>query len=514
MEFIFHGNDTGAELDRTRVAVRFREPAPHAVRRDVAGMDALAGPQAPRYEIPGEKYTVFELSPEAGVTENATEYALRELRDHPAVVRAVPVYRAGTTSLVATDRIVVGMERSARGPVSMFERRGWEVVWQFGTDYVVRLAEHEDPVAQARAIAAQPGVLYAAPDLVEYRPVREPGASQPDAPPDSSDPLASSQWARVRTRADDALKAVGGAGSPAIRIAVIDSGVDRTHPDLAGRIVGFADMVDNPPHDNPQDADYHGTACAGLAAAIPFNSEGIRGFGGGCSILSARVMHTAGTEPMWNIAPAAVARGIDWAVANGADVISLSLYLEHPHPAVENAIRRAAGQGRNGKGCVIVAGAGNLGPSDKGVKFPARLPDVIAAAATNDADEPVGLNADKSGWISAWGEEVDIAAPGQRQVTTDISGALGAARAVATPGNYVRNFDGTSSSAAIVAGAAALVLSANPELTAGQVRDILCSTAYKPRPQEFPNGRNDQMGAGRVDLLAAVQKGLASKAGR
>jgi len=303
----------------------------------------------------------------------------------------------------------------------------------------------------------------------------------------------------------------GKVGDPSIRIAILDSGVDRLHPDLDDRIAGVYDAVDDPPKDNPQDVDSHGTACAGLAAAIPNNGVGIRGFGGGCSILAVRIYHTSGNPPKWNLSRAAIIRGIEWAVCNGADVLSLSWESVHHWRSVASALDDALTRGRDGLGCVVVAGTGNDNlESTPGVKYPARLPGVIAVAATNKRDEPVDLNPDGTGWASAGGEEVALAAPGVRQWTTDNTGKRGAIRLDPPTGDYIGTFQGTSAATAIVAGSAGLILSANPRLTGAAVGEILRSTADKVQTVTYPNGHSDRLGSGRLNLLAAVEKALNS----
>ena len=170
-----------------------------------------------------------------------------------------------------------------------------------------------------------------------------------------------------------------------------------------------------------------------------------------------------------------------------------------PSSAIINAFERARTQGRDGKGCVILVAAGN---DSAPVNFPGNLVNILTVSASNEYDEPkTKISQDgESWWGSSFGPEVDVAAPGVHNLTTDISGQNGY-----TEENYVPDFNGTSSSTPIVAGAVGLVLSANKNLTEADVRDIIRNTADKVGPLAYVNGRNDHMGFGRLNVLRAVE---------
>jgi thermitase len=201
----------------------------------------------------------------------------------------------------------------------------------------------------------------------------------------------------------------------------------------------------------------------------------------------------------WVTSDAVIARAIDWAWQNGADVLSNSWGGGPPSSAIRNAFERARTQGRGGKGCVIVIAAGNdSGP----VSFPGTLPNVLTVAASNERDEfKTKTSSDgEFWWGSNFGPEVAVAAPGVHNVTTDISGADGYDLT-----NYTATFNGTSSATPIVAGAVGLVLSANKNLTEADVRNLITQAADKVGSQPYVNGRNDQFGYGRLNVLKAVQ---------
>ncbi len=138
------------------------------------------------------------------------------------------------------------------------------------------------------------------------------------------------------------------------------------------------------------------------------------------------------------------------------------------YTAITQAIRRAKTAGRGGKGCVVCFAAGN---NDGAVSFPGTLSEVITVAACNEFGERKSKTSrdGETWWGSNFGPEVDVSAPGVHIVTTDIMGSGG----YNTSGNYVTNFNGTSAATPHVAGVAALILSRNPNLTAGEVEAIL-----------------------------------------
>jgi subtilisin family serine protease len=179
-------------------------------------------------------------------------------------------------------------------------------------------------------------------------------------------------------------------------------------------------------------------------------------------------------------------------------VISNSWGQQLPTNAVTWAIDKARTRGRGGKGCVIVVAAGNSGGR---VLFPASLPDVLTVSASNEYDEAkTATSADgETFWASCNGPEIDVAAPGVHNLTTDITGPGGYA-----PGNYAPAFNGTSSATPLVAGACALLLSKRPNLSEAQVRQVIVATADKVGQFPYANGRNDYMGNGRLNLLAAI----------
>ncbi len=309
-------------------------------------------------------------------------------------------------------------------------------------------------------------------------------------------------------------------GSPACIVAVIDDGFDLTHPDLSGnsKVVAPWDFSSNTNNPAPRDfqpdmrsGDYHGTACAGVAIGNA-NGVGIIGAAPNCRFMPVRWTSTISDDT--------VKRQFRYVATQGAWVVSCSwgvsgdeFYLS---TVMDEAITECATQGRNGLGCVIVFAAGNdnhdINDPDGGtVDGFAIHPDVIAVAACNSRDE-------KSNY-SNFGKEISICAPsngtgGRGILTSDVRGTFQfqgiTYEAGYEAGDYTKTFGGTSSATPLVAGICALILSANPGLTARQVKGILESTTRKIGDQgSYINGHSIKFGYGCVDADAAVQKALA-----
>lgn len=314
---------------------------------------------------------------------------------------------------------------------------------------------------------------------------------------------------RIKAGADskvvEAWKLLDGYGNPNLVVAVIDNGFDLTHPDLNTKVVRPWDLWNNSNQLQSGDPRYsHGTPCAGVAIAPQT--------GGMCGAApSARFMPVSGTgfsiestEAMFN-----------YVVRNGADIVSCSWgtvqngYQLSPDKVA--AIGRAARDGRGGKGCVICYAAGNEGVDY--VNFYATHPDVICVGASTSEDEHPDY--------SNTGPEVTVVAPSNggyypivsaRAYWDDgIEGEVGAAKWYygdgIDRGSKYQHFGGTSSSTPLVAGICALILSANPNLTAREVKQVLCQTADKiGSPSEYVNGKSLRFGYGRVNALKAVQE--------
>ncbi|MFB9238517.1 type VII secretion-associated serine protease mycosin [Plantactinospora siamensis] len=293
------------------------------------------------------------------------------------------------------------------------------------------------------------------------------GRRQP-ALPLLGDPVRQDQWQLKEMNAQRAWQLSTGKG---VTVAVVDSGVDGRHPDLTGQVLPGTDLVRGA-GDGQTDPVGHGTTVAGLIAGRRDDDRGVVGLAPDARILPVRVLDE---ENRYDDA-LIVARGVRWAVDNGAKVINMSLGGNGDSPALAAAIDYAFA-----KDVVVVACTGNLAPSSPvdRVWYPAREPGVLAVS---------GLERDTNGlWSgSIDGPETALSAPA--------SGLVGA-----RPGGYWP-VQGTSFAAPMVSATAALLRSRWPAMSAADVVNRLISTARDLGPP----GRDPQFGFGRVDPVAAL----------
>jgi PKD repeat protein len=314
--------------------------------------------------------------------------------------------------------------------------------------------------------------------------------------------------------AHDAWGAAQGFGDPDVVIAILDSGVDTSHPDL--RLTpgyDFGDDDDDPDDDSARPG--HGTACAGVAAAVADNHLGIAGIAGGCSVMPLKVADSTGA-----IMFSYVIDALYHAADNGADVVSMSFGIAglDSYGAADDALAYA-----HDSGVTLLAAVGNENSS--ALNYPANNAHVIAVGAaspcgdrkrssSNAADVNPGNNTDPNGYTCDgerwWGSNyggtvrddrmaVDILAP-TILPTTDIAGSGGY-----RSGDYEPFFNGTSCSAPYAAGVAALVISANPGWTPAQVRARLVETATDVVNVESGSGWDRYSGYGMVNAGLALQ---------
>jgi type VII secretion-associated serine protease mycosin len=287
--------------------------------------------------------------------------------------------------------------------------------------------------------------------------------------PAHAETIRQQQWHLRALQIDQVHRITKGAG---VVVAVLDTGVEANHPDLRGRVLkgaGFGEAAGS-----TLDYDGHGTGMAGTIAAKGGGANHALGIAPAAKILPGRisVKDTATSS--------AINDGIRWATDQGAKVINISFAadaraLDSMYRAVEYALS---------KDVVIVAGAGNRPDGHRTVGHPASIPGVVAVGAT-----------DRSGALwsgSVTGPQLAIAAPGVRVVTS--SSRRGGSKTGYGAGT------GTSSATAVVAGAVALIRSRYPDMKAPDVINRLLATA----DDAGPNGRDDQYGFGRLDILGAL----------
>ncbi|MEO3947419.1 S8 family peptidase [Gorillibacterium sp. CAU 1737] len=255
-------------------------------------------------------------------------------------------------------------------------------------------------------------------------------------------------------------------GSGDVIVAVVDTGVDLTHPDLKDRLLTGYNAIN--PSGKPADDVGHGSHVAGIIAATVNNSLGIAGLTWDNPILPVKVLDNSGAGNAYN-----VAKGIIWAADNGAKVINLSLGNYAESSFLHDAIKYAYN-----KDVVLVAATGNDNSGQPG--YPAAYPEVLAVAATDN-------NRNKASF-SNYGSYVDVAAPGVNIASTYTN-------------NQYASLSGTSMASPHAAGLAALIRSVNPKLTNKEVMDIMRNTAADVGDA----GRDDYFGYGQIDVYQALE---------
>jgi len=258
-----------------------------------------------------------------------------------------------------------------------------------------------------------------------------------------NDPYFSKQWGMSKVQGPEAWGISH--GSSAVKIAILDTGIDKDHEDLAAKTVARVNFTDSSSDD---DLYGHGTHVAGIASAITGNSTGVAGLGYEASLMSVKVLDDSGSGYYsW------VANGINWAADNGAKVINLSLGGSSGSTTLKNAVDYAWS-----KGVVLACAAGNNGNSSR--VYPAYYTPCIATAATDSNDQ-------KASW-SSYGSWVDVAAPGVDIYSTFPNHPYAI--------NKNLNYDyasGTSMATPHVAGLAGLLFGYNLGLSNSQVRSAI-----------------------------------------
>ncbi|HNQ90800.1 MAG TPA: S8 family serine peptidase [Verrucomicrobiota bacterium] len=279
-----------------------------------------------------------------------------------------------------------------------------------------------------------------------------------------NDPSYPNQWHLPKIAASSAWDLT--CGSSGTIIAILDTGVDGTHPDLAGKIVPGWNTYDN--NADTSDVYGHGTAVAGSATAAGNNGIGVASVAWGCRLMPMRISDLNGYGYSSTISAA-----LTWAADHGARVANISYRLDF------SATVTTAAQYFMSKGGVVTMSAGN----EATLVTAADNPSIIVVSATDSADR-------LASW-SNYGNNIDVAAPGVSILTTSRGGGYG-------------YWSGTSFSAPITAGVAALVISANPALSAEEVRDLVIESA----DDLGASGWDTIYGGGRVNAAKAVDVAL------
>jgi len=291
-----------------------------------------------------------------------------------------------------------------------------------------------------------------------------------------NDPYWSLQWGPQKIEADWAWNTT--TGNSSVIVAVVDTGIDYTHPDLAANYAPLGyDWVNNDP--DPMDDFGHGTHVAGTIAAVINNGIGIAGLAK-VRIMAEKVMDASGSGSLSD-----VVRGIVHAVDRGAKIINLSLGSYVKSELLHEAVKYA-----HDHGVLVVASAGNDATSVK--SYPAAYDEVVAVSATDEFDKPAAF--------SNYGDWVDVAAPGVKIYST-----MPTYHVTMNNNGFNLNYDymsGTSMACPHVVGVAALIWSQFPDMTRDQVLAQLQYSADDLGELGF----DVYYGFGRVNAMKAVEQ--------
>jgi hypothetical protein len=397
---------------------------------------------------------------------------------HPSLATESVVAAGAATGRQAFENFVPGVQvRQAHALFPASPRTAQVIDDPLEGIFLLELAPGSDVMQAVQGFSANAAVEWAEPDYLAY-----PTATTPN------DPLFSLQWGLSQIDAPTAWDISTGAGT--VPIALLDSGLQFNHPDLAGKLWvnpgevpgngldddnnGFIDDVngwDFVNGDNmPADDNGHGTQTAGVAGAASNNSTGIAGVCWNCTLMPVKVMGAGGVANYSDIAA-----GVLYAARKGARVINISLGGYSESAALQAAILSAV----ETYGSVVVAGAGNDHLSTP--FYPAAYPQVLAVAASGPGDILWG--------DSNYGEWVDVVAPGADIHTTFLGGDYGAVH-------------GTSLSTAFVSGVAGLLRSHYPDWSADMVRAQITHTAQNI--DSLNPGFAGLLGSGRVNAYQSL----------
>lgn len=498
--------------------------------------------------IDKHRFGVYEIP-----SNNQADALVSSLMDEPSVRSShqALVDQEGFTKYFIPDELTVQFEEDVAETEmhDIIATYACEIVkdhWTHGY-FTLRVPEGGEPFEMIRELMLMPQVRFAELNVIGFN----------DMAFDPDDTNYSQQWALYNTGttggtsdADiDAREAWDvETGDPNVLIAIIDTGVDWDHDDLQGNIwenlgedsdndgqtlewdgssweldPGDIDGVDDDGNgqvddligwdfdnddNDPDDDGNHGTACAGIAAAVTDNSTGVAGIAHDCRIMPVKIDLTSGMN-------ANRADAINYAASFAGDydgiVLSNSWHMSSgDFTAVHDAVVNAKTDD-----VVVCFASGNSETTP--ISYPAIYEQCIAVGATSECDEQkTSTSCDgETWWGSNYGDSLDIAAPGVNIYTTDRTGSSGY-----STGDYFSTFNGTSAATPHVAGAAALVfsqhnhISSGPALTPDEVQDILEVSAdtvggYDYNHDATRPGHSVELGYGRLNVNRAMQEVIA-----
>lgn len=463
--------------------------------------------------LPAPQITLLELENVASSTDVYT--LLEKIATHPKVTYAnhFLAHKDGTLHGVM-DRVLVRLKSESQ--YSFFENEMKNNVYVLNHErshfdpllMIVKVVGNKNALEIANELHESQNYAYAEPDFLRL--MKRMNTNDPNVDDQwslNNDGVNTNQYGGIPGADMKVFNAWGTTtGAASVKVAILDEGVDLNHPDLVANMLGGYDATGQGSGGDPSGNDAHGTACAGIVAAVGNNNLGGAGVAYDSKIIPIRIAYS-NAQGNWVTSNAWIGDALTWAVNNAdADILSNSWGGGGSSSTINNAIDNAINNGRGGLGSPVLFAAGN----DNGANsYPATYSptiSVIAMSMCNERKNPSSCDGE-TWWGSNFGTGADIAAPGVKIFATDISGSAGY-----SSGDYVPNFNGTSSACPNAAGVMALILSADGSLTETAARAALEGTAdkvggytYNSNVNGQPNGTwSNDLGYGRVNAENAV----------
>ena len=455
------------------------------------------------------------------VNENLSEDELKNLiarlNEKTIVINASPVFNMPDGK--GSPNVMIGVEKeiivqfksvvSDNQINSYISEKGMTILQEFalsgGKTYLIKIPKGQYSIDYANELYLSGLVNYSEPNLFFTN------LLQIVIP---NDPLFPQQWAHKNTGNNIPGGVTGTSGSdmrtdsawtismghPNVIVSVVDTGIDTLHEDLSSRIINgiSIDTYNNLPY--AWDDGSHGTACAGIIAATGNNNLGVIGVAPLSRIFGVKIFNSAGSTNS-----TAIINGLIAAWQRGSWVSSNSWGGGSPISAADNAILDGVNFGRNGKGVIWSFATGN---DNSSLSWPSTNTNVLSVGGLSPCNQRKSTTScdNETWWGANYGTGLEIVSPAVKIYTTDRSGSVGY-----DPGNYVPDFNGTSSATPNASGVAALILAVDSSLTWQEVRERICLTADKVgsytynQPGQLGLGSwNNEMGYGKINAYKAL----------
>ncbi len=505
---------THLKTSTDKILIKFKAGTDYETQKQILGNKENLNPLERENLLPAPDITLVNLTNET--EESNIETLLDELESHDLVEYANHFLASKDGALHGImDKVIVGLKHESDAPTLESIARGFGAAVESRNDFdklmyhlVVAPGSERNALEVANSLFETGLFAFAEPDFLRImKKFNTNDTYVNDQWSLNNDGNNTSQWNGIAGSDMKVFSAWNtSTGSSSISVAIIDEGVDLAHPDLAANMLPGFDATGQNSGGAPSGNDAHGTACAGIVAAVGNNNLGIAGVAYSSKIVPVRIAYDDGNGN-WITSNTWIANGMNWAYqTGGADILSNSWGGGSSSSAINGAITGARTNGRGGLGSPVLFSAGN---GNGAVNYPANNNETIAVIAMSMCDERKNPSScdGETWWGSDYGTNADVTAPGVKIYATDISGSAGY-----SSGDYISNFNGTSSACPNAAGVMALILSVNGSLTETAARAALETTCDKAGNYTYnnnvpgqPNGSwASEMGYGRINADAAL----------